>query len=112
MGEGSLVRKPDPGAADPPNGAEGGDAEEVQWRRRAALVGFSGQWSGSSARRVLGRQGHQLTLLTPSLVCFPVTCLFACFLALASFFFDVLPTFLVGGRGGVLGQAVGLWPLC
>ena len=40
MSEGSLVRKPDPGAADPPNGAEGGDAKEVPVTKEGSVGGF------------------------------------------------------------------------
>ena len=40
MSEGSLVRKPDPGAADPPNGAEDGDAEEVPVTKEGSVGGF------------------------------------------------------------------------
>ena len=50
MGEGSLVRKPDPGAADSPNGTEGGDAEEVPVTKEGSVGGFlrpmmNGTWS-------------------------------------------------------------------
>ena len=40
MSEGSLVRKPDTGAADPPNGAEGGDAEEVTVTKEGSVGRF------------------------------------------------------------------------
>lgn len=35
-----MVRKPDPGATDPPNGAEGGDAEEVPVTKEGSVGGF------------------------------------------------------------------------
>ena len=40
MSKGSLVRKPDPGATDPPNGAEGGDAKEVPVTKEGSVGGF------------------------------------------------------------------------
>ena len=40
MSKSSLVRKPDPGATDPPNGAEGGDAEEVPVTKEGSVGGF------------------------------------------------------------------------